>query len=268
VPWYIAVPVILAAAYAGGIYIARHSVYFPVKYPEGVWDAQATLGAEDVWMDSAGARIHGWFLANPGSSWVTLHLHGNGGNITHRYPRFHEIRAAGSAVLALDYRGYGRSTGKPSEAGVYSDADAAYGELMRRGYAPEQIVLYGESLGTAVAVDLAARRQCAGLILEAPFSSARDVAAVLVPVLGPLVVWGFDSRAKVASVHVPLFVMHGDRDQVIPLRLGQKLFAAANEPKTFWLVHGAGHNDVAETAGSAYREKLESFYRGLNRVRS
>jgi len=264
VPTYVALPIIAAAIYLALSYLASRAAYFPAKYPEGPWDAQALLRATDVWLDTAdGVRIHAWYIPRDGASLVTLHLHGNGGNIADRYTRFREIAAAGSAVLALDYRGYGKSHGRPTERGLYRDADAAYNYLLKTGFRPDHIIVHGESLGTAVAVDLAARRPCAAVILEAPFPSAKDVAQTVAPVIGPMLIWGFDSRAKIGRVHAPVFFIHGDRDEVIPLRLGQDLFAAAREPKSFWLVPGAGHNDIAETAGANYRQHLRAVYERL-----
>jgi len=264
VPTYVVIPVIAAAAYLALSYIANRMVYFPTKYPDGPWDAQTLLRAKDVWLDTAdGVRIHAWWIPRDGASLVTLHLHGNGGNLTHRYTRFQEMLAAGSAVLALDYRGYGKSHGRPTERGLYRDADAAYDYLAKAGFRPDQMIIHGESLGTAVAVDLAARRPCASVVLEAPFTSAKDVARTVLPVIGPSLIWGFDSRAKIGRIHAPVFFIHGDRDEVIPLRLGQALFAAAPQPKSFWLVPGAGHNDIAETAGASYRQHLHAVYERL-----
>jgi fermentation-respiration switch protein FrsA (DUF1100 family) len=265
IPMYIVVPVIVAAVYLALVYIAHQSVFHPTKYPEGPWDAQALLRASDVWLNTSdGVRIHSWWIPQD-SPWVTLHLHGNAGNITHRFLIYREIQAAGSAILAVDYRGYGKSDGKPTESGVYRDADAAYDHLLKIGYRPEQIVVHGESLGTAVAVDLASRRPCAGVVLEAPFTSAGDVAETIVPVIGRVLIRSFDSRAKIGRVHVPILVVQGDRDEVIPPRLGQVLFAAANQPKDFWLVHSAGHNDIWEVAGTSYPARLRSFYASLPR---
>jgi uncharacterized protein len=263
IPWYVAGPLVAAFAYGALAVLASRSVYFPSRYPEGFWNQQAQLGASDVWLDSSDrVRIHGWLVHRPDTRLVTLYLHGNAGNITHRYAQFREIPAAGSSVLMIDYRGYGRSGGWPTEKGLYAGAEAAYRHLLQAGYRAEEIVLHGESLGTAIAVDLASRRPCGGLVLEAPFPSARDVAETVLPVIGPLLISGFDSRRKIGRVHVPILLIHGDRDEVIPWRLGQALFAAAPEPKSLWTVPGAGHNDILETAGPAYRERLKSFYGG------
>jgi fermentation-respiration switch protein FrsA (DUF1100 family) len=163
----------------------------------------------------------------------------------------------------IDYRGYGKSNGSPSEQGLYHDSDAGYNYLLDKGFRAEQIIIYGQSLGSAVAIDLASRRPCAALILEAPFTSASDVAGSLVPFIGPLLVRSYNSLPKMRGIRVPKLFMHGDRDGTIPFRLGRELFDAAPEPKTFWTVPGAGHNDILEVAGAEYRHRLSAFYQSL-----
>jgi fermentation-respiration switch protein FrsA (DUF1100 family) len=238
-------------------------VYFPAQYPEGYWNVQAQFGATDVWLDLPGhVRIHGWYVACPGSRRVTLFLHGNAGNITHRDQRFHEIVAAGSSVLMIDYRGYGKSTGRPSEKGLYADAQAAYDYLLKTSR-PQDIVVHGESLGTAVAVDLASRHQCGGVVLEAAFTAASDVAGTVLPVIGPLLIRSFDSRQKIRRVQAPILFIHGNADHTIPMQLGRALFDAAPGPKSFWAIPGADHNDIVESAGPEYRKHLRSFYESL-----
>lgn len=256
---------IAAACVIGLLYFwANRALYYPSKYPEGDWDAQKLVGASDAWIETSdGVRIHGWWVQKDGSPLVTLFLHGNAGNITHRAPRIQEIVAAGSSVLMLDYRGYGKSGGRPSEQGLYRDSEAGFVYLFGKGYRADQIILHGESLGTAVAIDLAFRRPCAGLILEAPFTSAGDVAATVVPVVGPLLIRSFSSLPKIRWIRVPKLFLQGDRDEVVPLRLGQELFSAAQGSKTFWVIPGAGHNDILETAGAEYRHKLSTFYESL-----
>jgi fermentation-respiration switch protein FrsA (DUF1100 family) len=245
-------------------YLANRAVYYPSKYSQGDWDAQKLVGASDAWITTSdGVKIHGWWVRREDSPLVTLFLHGNAGNISNRAPRIQEITAAGSSVLMLDYRGYGKSSGRPSEQGLYHDSEAGFIYLLAKGYRAEQIILHGESLGTAVAIDLASRRPCAALILEAPFTSASDVAGTVVPFVGPLLVRSFNSLPKIRWIRVPKFFMQGDRDEVIPPRLGQELFAAAQEPKTFWIIAGAGHNDILETAGPEYRRRLSAFYKSL-----
>jgi uncharacterized protein len=256
----------IAAVCAIGLlyYLANGAVYYPSKYPEGLWDTQRLVGASDAWIGTAdGVKLNAWWVERAGSPLVTLFLHGNAGNITNRTPRIQEIAAAGSSVLMLDYRGYGKSSGRPSEQGLYRDSEAGFVYLLGKGYRAEHIILHGESLGTAVAIDLASRRPCAALILEAPFTSASDVAGTVAPYVGPLLVRSYNSLPKIRWIRVPKLFMQGDRDEVIPLRLGQELFAAAQGSKTFWVVPGAGHNDILETAGAEYRYRLSTFYESL-----
>jgi fermentation-respiration switch protein FrsA (DUF1100 family) len=266
VPSYIVWPCVACAVYGVLCLLAARSVYYPTRYPDGWWGVQSQIGAADVWLTEPGdVRIHGWFVRNPAAPLITLFFHGNAGNITYREPHFREIHAAGSAILMIDYRGYGRSGGRSTESGLYADGAAAYDWALAQGYAADRIILHGESLGTAVAVDPAAKRPCAAVVLEAPFPSARTVAATVLPLLGPAIIWGFDSRRKMAAVNVPLLFIQGSRDEVIPLRLGQALFAAAREPKSFRVVEGAGHNDIVESAGPEYRRRLALFYASLKR---
>jgi fermentation-respiration switch protein FrsA (DUF1100 family) len=261
IPWYIGWPI--AVAFGVGILfmVARRAPYYPIKYPSGLWQLQGAVGAEDAWfLTSDGVRLHAWWVLAPQASLVTLYLHGNAGNVTHRFLQIREITAAGSSVLMLDYRGYGKSGGSPSEHGLYADADAAYLYLLDYGYSARQIVLQGESLGTAAAVDLASRKECAGVVLEAAFTSGRDVANTILPIIGPLLFRGFDTKSKIVNIRAPLLFFHGDHDEIIPLKLGRSLFEAAPDPKYFIEVPGARHNDLVERAGPSYRERLHEFY--------
>lgn len=232
-----------------------------MKAPEGWWQVQQEVGAEDVWLTAGdGVKLHGWWVGAKDAAVATLFLHGNAGNVTHRGAALREIAAAGSSVLIVDYRGYGKSEGSPSESGLYRDADAGYDWLLAKGFAENRIIIHGESLGTAVAVELAERKHCRGVVLEAPFSSARDVAGKVFPFVGPLVMWGFDSMARIGLLRAPLLVIHGDRDEVIDIELGRKLFAAAREPKRMWVIAGGGHNNIVEAGGPEYGRRLREFY--------
>ena len=158
----------------------------------------------------------------------------------------------GVNILAVDYRGYGKSEGKPDEAGVYRDADAAYDYLVKqRHFRAEDIIIYGHSLGGAVAVNLASRRPCGGLIVQSSFTSARAMARRMfaIPLIGYVVKSRFDSLQKIRDVHAPILIVHGTRDEVVPFAMGQQLFAAAPEPKRFYPIEGAGHNDLMEAGG-------------------
>jgi len=266
VPNYIAWPILFAVVFGSLYFLANRAIYYPTKYPQGSWSAQHQLGAEDVWLETPDhVRLHAWWAPREGARLATLYLHGNAGNITDRVNAIHEIVAAGSSVLVPDYRGYGKSAGRPTEKGLYVDGETALVHLLGKGYHADQIILHGESLGSAVAVDLASRRPCAGLILEAPFTSAGDIAGTIIPFLGPTVVHGYNSLSKIRWILAPKLFLHGDRDEIIPLRFGQELFAAAQGPKTLWIVEGAGHNDIVEKAGPRYREWLAAFYESVLR---
>jgi len=190
---------------------------------------------------------------------VILFCHGNSGNITHRIEILRSLHNyVGATVMMFDYRGYGRSEGKPDEPGILADARAARAWLAEKaGVPPQRIVLMGESLGGAVAVDLAVDGARA-LILENTFSSAPDVAAFHYPFFPVRLAMQtrFDSVAKIKNYHGPLFQSHGDRDSIVPLKFAKRLFEAANEPKQFLLMEGHEHNDPHT---QPYFAKLRAF---------
>lgn len=240
-------------------WVAHRAVFHPMRFPEGRWQEAEGLGVEDVWLRSGEHRIHGWWAPLEGAPAVVLFLHGNAGNVTHRARNIRAWRSAGASILVIDYQGYGRSEGRPSEAGIYEDALAGYRYLRGRGHRPEQILVHGESLGTVAACHVAAMEPVAGLILEAPFPSARAVAQSVLPLLGPLLVGGFHLESRIGGVHAPVLVIHGEQDEVIPFRMGRSVFEAAPEPKQFWAIPGAGHNDIPESAGPDYPARLRAF---------
>jgi len=199
-------------------------------------------------------RLLAWYRpppSNPGT--LLLYLHGNAGHIGHRTDRVRPYLEAGFGVLLVEYRGYGGNSGRPSEAGLYVDARAALDFLAQEGVTPERIVLYGESLGTGVAVQMAVERACAALILEAPYTSVAAVAQSrywMFPVR-QLVLHKFDSLAKIGRIRCPIFVMHGERDRIIPIRYGRELFQAAPEPKEAWWFAEGNHTNFDEFGGPA-----------------
>lgn len=254
-----------AVSLVGSLLLLRAFVEHAVFLPEpGVplRPAQLGLEAEDVFLTTEDdVRIHAWWLPAAGASRAVLFLHGNAGNASHRLPNAGELVRLETHVLLLDYRGYGRSEGTPTEQGVYLDARAAVAHLEReRGVPPRRIVVFGRSLGSAVAVDVAQGRELGGLILESAFSSGADMA---VHALKLPVGWAFrdifDSAAKVSRVRAPCLFFHGDRDRTVPIRLGQRLFTAAPEPKAFEVIAGAGHNDTTRVGGRRYFERIRRF---------
>ena len=240
---------------------ASRMLYYPMRYPAGDWSVQQVLHARDVSLTAAdGTKLHAWWIPAAGSKIATLHLHGNAGNITHRGLTARNIVGAGSGLLLLDYRGYGKSQGRPTERGFYQDAEAAYDYLLAQGYTSGRIFVHGESLGTAVAVRVAEAKGSAGIVLEAPFTSASAVAGRVLPILGPLLVRGYDTLSRVGRVQAPVLIVHGDRDEVISYDFGKQLYEAANSPKSLWTIRGAMHNDLHVVAGTEFRTRLSEFY--------
>lgn len=225
-------------------------------------------GAEEVWFTAKdGIRLHGWYFASQRTSQPTIiYFHGNGGNITNVGGLGESLAKGGFGVLLFDYRGYGLSDGSTvDEADIYLDGEAAWDFVVNeKNAAPETVVLYGQSLGTAIAAETATRRRAGALILESGFSSASSLAETALPWL-PAWLHGlgrnrFESAQKLRTVRVPVLISHGDPDEVIPTSEGRALFAAANEPKQLLIVPGAGHN-VFGSAGTAYLDQLEEFIR-------
>lgn len=235
----------------------------------GVWTAPQ--GAEDVWFEVAsGARLHGWYFRAEGQEarGTVIYFHGNGGNVSYVVWMGTAYARRGFDALLFDYRGYGRSEGEVTdERGIYEDADAAYDYVVReRGARAERLVLHGQSLGTTAAADLAARRECGAVVLESGLSSAREMAGVVLPWL-PRFARGltrnkFDSAAKLAGVRRPVLVIHGDRDEVIPVSQGRALYEAAAGPKRLLVFEGAAHNDLAVVAGPKYMNAVAEFLDG------
>jgi uncharacterized protein len=220
-------------------------VYHPVPYPVGDWQP-VDLPFQDAEFTAAdGTALHGWYVPHPEPRAVALFLHGNAGNIAGRAEFLRSVHALGVSVLALDYRGYGRSEGTPSEAGVVADARAARTWLAAQAGVPEsEIVLWGESLGCGVAIELATE-QARALILENAFTSLPDVAAHHYSWMPVRLLMRNRLRAvdKIGRFQGPLLQAHGDGDSVVPYELGQRLFEAANEPKEFLTIPDGDHND-------------------------
>jgi len=239
-------------------------VFAPSRYPAGIWQPVG-LAFEDAWFTSAdGTRLHGWYVPHPRPRAVVLFCHGNAGNVAMWGDVLRILHdRMGVTAMGFDYRGYGRSEGTPSEAGVLADARAARAWLARRtGIAENQIVLMGRSLGGAVAVDLAAADGARALILESTFTSMPEVGQAAMPWLPvrALMQTRFDSLAKIPSYHGPLLQSHGTADRLVPFALGRRLFEAANDPKQFIKIPGGDHNDPQT---DEYYAALAEFFDGL-----
>ncbi len=226
--------------------------------------AMVGLVYEDIYFQTAdGLRLNGWFVPGADPDGVMIWFHGNAGNISHRVDnlrRFHE--ETGLSIFIFDYREYGRSEGSVSEEGTYRDAEAALGWVFSRtGLASNRILYFGRSLGASVAVELALHAPPRALILETPMTSVRDMARKIFPLLplGPLIRTEYDSLSKIGKIRVPVFILHGDRDEVVPIELGRRLYEAANSPKEFYVIPGASHNDTYLVGGGEYWAAWKRF---------
>jgi len=208
-----------------------------------------------------GVHLHGWYVPRAGSKRVILFLHGNAGNISHRGESIAIFHRLGLNVLIVDYRGYGKSSGQPTERGLYRDALTAWRYLTNtRGVDPRHIVVFGRSLGGAVAAELASRVKPGALILESTFDSARSMAHAAFPLLSRLMVlrYGFDTRSRVRRVHCPLLVVHSAEDDIIPYYMGTRIFEAAKQPKEMLTLHG-DHNTGFVQSQPEYEHALGAF---------
>jgi len=215
--------------------------------------------------DGRSEELDAFWLSGDGPC-ALLYLHGNGDNIGVNLPHAALLRSLGVSVLLFDYRGYGRSTGPfPSEARVYEDAEVGWRHLASR-YSAHQIIIYGHSLGGAIAIELASRHpEARGLIVESSFTTAADMARRLPPFwlfpLDLLLHHRFDSLAKIGALRPPVLLVHGSRDWSVPARMTKQLFAAAPDPKTLVMIDGGGHLDNSIIGGDIYREAVREFIR-------
>ncbi|MBM3880065.1 MAG: alpha/beta hydrolase [Verrucomicrobia bacterium] len=246
--------------------------YRQVYHPSARWWADGSaLGQpwEDVPFAAAdGLALSGWFFPaaadSPRRHWAVLVCHGNGGNISHRLELYRVLLETGVAVFAFDYRGYGRSAGRPSEQGTYADAEGALAWLAARGFDTRRVIAFGESLGGGVAAELAARQPLGALILQSTFTSVPDLGAELFPFLPvrTLSRIGYDTRAKLPRLALPVLVMHSRSDTLVPYAHAERNFAAAREPKLFWELAG-DHNEPLAADRAKFLAGLERFWQML-----
>lgn len=238
-------------------------IYHPVKYPEGLWDtSNMPLPVQDVWFEAKdGVKLHGWYIPREGAVATLLFFHGNAGNITHRLENVFFLHHLQLNVFIFDYRGYGRSEGDPDEDDIYLDCQAAYDTVLAQpGVMPDSLFLFGRSLGGSFASYTATRNPAAGLILESTFTNAVDMADRMISILpGWLVSSEFDTVGRVSQLKIPKLFIHGTRDNLIPFTLGRELYKAAAEPKEFYQVVGAGHNNTFQIGGKDYFDKIKEF---------
>jgi uncharacterized protein len=236
-----------------GLYAGQRKILFRCDAAE-VDPATLGLKAKVVRLKTEdGESLLAWSIPPLAGRPLILYFHGNAGGIDLRIDRFRAIAKAGMGLLAIEYRGYASSTGSPSEQGLKLDGEAAYAAAIASGVAPDRIVPLGESLGSGVAVALAARHKVGALVLDSPYSSIADVAAAtywFVPVRA-LLRDPFRNDLLIGSVKAPTLMVHGTKDAVVPIRFGEKLFALANPPKEFWRVDGAVHLALGERFADA-----------------
>lgn len=223
------------------------------------------ISHEEVYINTPdGEKLHGYFLpAKEKTNKVVIYLHGNAQNVGDWYPAVLEVQKYVTVnFLLIDYRGYGKSTGKASLEGAIIDAQAMYKYLTDRGFKASDISLYGRSIGGAIALELAIREKVKGVVVQSSFTSLKDIAKYLYPWL-PLVVvrnnvW--NSKELIKKINCPVLISHGDKDEVVPVEHSYELFEAANEPKKLIILKGAAHNDISSYFNEEYFDLLEELF--------
>jgi pimeloyl-ACP methyl ester carboxylesterase len=275
-------PFFLIVVFLGGLVVvlspklAEALLFRPSIGNPGPAPALAGIPGEDVWLDTTdGLRIHAWWYPasrersgggrDGGATPAVLLLHGNAGDISHRAPLARGLLKEGLSVLLLEYRGYGGSEGEPSEEGLHLDGLAGLDFLLARGVAPGNVVLFGRSMGGAVAARLAGARPVGSVILESAFTSLHAMAGTVYPFLPGFLLarlrGRFDTVGRMESLSAPVLVVHGTTDEIVPFEMGEKLLEAAGSRAEWYPVSGAGHNDVFQVGGREYFRTLATFIR-------
>ena len=254
-------------------FIEKGLIFHPDKGNDSITPDAYGIEYDDVtFRTEDGLNLHGWFVPGKKSSpdedlHTLLWFHGNTGNINHRLGNIKMLHERVPVnVFIIDYRQYGRSEGKISEKGTYIDAGAALAHLhSRKEINQEKIIFFGRSLGSAVAVELALKEKCRALILETPFTSILEMGKKLYPFLpvSLLLKTKYDSLSKIRNIKVPILIMHGDKDDLVPFEHGKRLYDMANEPKEFYTIPGAGHNDTHIVGGDEYFDVIRNFVKKL-----
>ena len=239
-------------------------IFHPSKFPDGYWDpASSGIAVQDIYFQSGdGVKLHGWFVPAPNAKATLLWFHGNAGNLSHRLDNIQRLLPLNLNIFIFDYRGYGRSEGEPDEQGIYRDSQAAYKKVLEmEGVSVDSLFLFGRSLGGICAVETALNNPARGLILESVFTSASDMSKKIFPLipLGWAIRSKLDAMGKVPKLKLPKLFLHGNQDEIVPFDLGKKLFDAAADPKHFYTIEGAGHNDTYIIGGRNYYHALDRF---------
>lgn len=247
-------------------YIERKSIFFPMRQIEYTPKDIGLIYKEVFFKAEDGVELNGWFIPAKGAKGIILFLHGNAGNISHRFEKIQLLHDLNLNVFIFDYRGYGKSKGSPSEKGLYLDAKAAYDYLVsKEGILWDQIILFGESLGGAAAIDLASKVKIKAVIVESAFSSARDMAKRIYPFIPSFFITSnFNSVKKIKNIRAPKLIIHSIDDEIVPFELGQKLFEAAPPPKEFLKIRG-GHNTAFLNSEMEFKKGIASFISSLPR---
>jgi len=261
-------------------YIEKRSLFYPsreIEYlPKG-----SGMDFEDVFFKTPdNLELNGWFVPAKDAACTVLFCHGNAGNISHRLAKLSFFQALGCNIFIFDYRGYGKSKGAPSEKGLYNDVQGAYnyllsrkdrpsptfeGKALSRKIAPGQIIGYGESIGGAVIIDLASKDRLAALIIDSSISNAKDMVKIIYPFLPYWVLSSrWDSVNKIKSITIPKLIIHSINDEIVPYRLGRRLFESAPQPKEFLQIRG-GHNSCFFESEGILKEKIADFLKGLSK---
>ncbi|MGB2961732.1 MAG: alpha/beta hydrolase [Candidatus Omnitrophota bacterium] len=244
----------------------KGNIYFPYR---GIESTPASIGLsyEDVFIETKdNVKLNGWFIPAEGRSRATLlYLHGNAGNISHRLEIIRIFHDMGLNMFIIDYRGYGKSGGTPSEKGTYLDALAAYEYITGRGDVDkENIIIYGKSLGGAIAIDLAAKADAKAVIFESVFTSIADIGQEVYPFL-PIRLFNtikYDNKSKVESIAMPKLVIHSRDDEIVPFHHGKKVFESAAGPKEFYEMRG-GHNEGIVVYRNEFMERFDEYLKGI-----
>ena len=242
-------------------YFERKGIYYPTKEIEFT-PAEAGLKYEDIFFNTGdGLRLNGWFVASENPRGTLLFCHGNAGNISHRVEIIKIFNGLNLNVFIFDYRGYGKSRGRPFENGLYQDVRAAYKYLLtRKDVNKDAIVIYGKSIGANVAIDLISEFKAACLVSESGFTSAYDMARRLFPYMPVkwMITVKYDALEKIKNILIPKLIIHSEDDEIIPFEMGKRLFEAAPQPKEFYQMRG-GHNEAVFMAGEEYRIRINNF---------